>query len=127
MKNYTLKLLRIIPIVCIGFFSLSVNAQKDNSNNLLEGKWNVVFPETNFGEYRINLIFETKSNTFNAYTRKNVLKDLFGSIKSKFIKKVIKSVSDGSLVKITNGTTYLKNDTLFIKGTYSDVLKIVIC
>ena len=122
MKNYTLKLLRIIPIVFIGFFSLSVHAQKDNSTNLLEGKWNVVFPETNLGEYRINLIFETKSNTFNAFTRKNVLNDLFGSFKSIFIKKVIKSVSDGSLVKITNGVTYLKNDTLFIKGSYNDVL-----
>lgn len=118
----TNKYLRLIPIFFIGAISCFVNAQEKNTNSLLEGKWNVVFPETNIGEYRINLIFETKSNTFKAFTRKDALQDMFGNVKSLLIKKMIKSISDGAFVKINNGETLFRNDTLFIKGNYEDVL-----
>lgn len=103
--------------VFISLLSLtSCSAKSTIKNEQLEGKWYVNFAHKDIGQARTIIEFNTDSNIFTAYSRKNADKDILGSWTSFLGRTFTKSLKNGSLLNIEKGIYEVKEDTLHLAG-----------
>lgn len=111
-----------ILIYILFSFSISCNAQQKTKNDVLEGKWYLDFQHNDIGFVRTFMDFETDSNSFEAYTRKNADRDILGGWTSMLGRTFTKSFKNGSLLRVVNGTHKTENDTLKLSGVLTSAV-----
>lgn len=102
---------------CISLLTvISCTAGPVIKSEQLEGEWYVKFVHQDIGKARTVIVFNTRSNTFTAYSRKNADKDILGNWTSFLGRTFTKTLKDGSLLNIEKGIFETRNDTLFLAG-----------
>lgn len=88
----------------------------------LEGGWYVTLQQSDIGLVRTTMEFKTNGQTFEAYTRKNADKVILGGWTSMLGRTFTKNFKGGSLLRIEQGITAVKNDTLAMAGILTSAL-----
>lgn len=85
-------------------------------NEDLEGLWALELTLQDIGQVRTVMRFRTDDNVFTAWTRKDADKDILGGWTSLLGRAFTKSLKNGSLLRIEQGTLQESNDTLWWAG-----------
>lgn len=106
-----------LAILFISFWSFtSCSARPSPKNGILEGQWYIDFTHKDIGVSRTLIRFDTKGNSFTAYTRKNADKDILGGWTSFLARTFTRSLKNGSLLRIEDGIFSVAGDTLHLAG-----------
>lgn len=110
---------RYFVITMLLIFSVSCNAQPKTKNETLEGKWYLDFQHNDIGFARTFMYFETDSNRFEAYSRKNADRDILGGWTSMLGRTFTKSFKQGVILRVVKGVYATENDTLKLSGIFT--------
>ncbi len=112
MKNY-------VWLLSIIFFTATCSSQPLETENIFEGKWNLLFTHDDVGSVRTYMNVEISQNTFISYTRKGADKDIFGGWTSLLSRVFTNTMKEGTLLRIENGVWEKVSDTIKVKGVFT--------
>lgn len=111
--------MKIKTIITILFFAISTNLFSQTSKEEINGKWYFEMLHNDIGNCNFFMDFAlTSDSTFQAFTRKNVDREILGSFKATMARTFAKMFKKGSLARIAKGKYKIKNDTIFLSGIF---------
>lgn len=103
---------------------LSLEAQNVSAKmtEILEGDWLLQIQSKDIGEVNALMHFETDGQNFHAYSRKGADRDILGFWTSTLGRIFTDDFKNGCLLRITDGISAIRNDTVEMAAIFSSAL-----
>lgn len=105
--------------LCFGIYAQDV---LPTNNGILEGDWLLKIQHKDIGVVNAMMQFENDGQNFHAFSRKGADREILGFWTASLGRIFTDDFKKGSLLRITDGITAMRNDTLRLAAIFSSVL-----